>query len=565
MFLHELGSPDARFKDLTFHDGMNLLVADKTEASTLGDSRNGAGKSSFVRILRYLLGGDLHPSLRASELSDHVFRATVELDPEQVLTIERQVSPTTKLRLGGAQQNLDDWKAILGGAFALPEEVKRPTVSQLVAQLVRTYFADAIKTHQAESGVESGIRIGYFLGFSPEILGKAGEVLALDRHRKALNKAIADGALPTLNLNEPEVRARLAQVRARRTRLETNLVGFRVDEQYADHQALADRLSLAIRDLNDEALVLEQRKRELQAAMKEELSSAPALDLDQQLQSMYQEIGIVLPDTVSRRFDEVADFHASVVRNRQLFLQSELQSVEARLVNLATDRTRADGERASVMTLLNDSMALDTFRNAERELAELDATIADLERRLELAQSVAANALRLKTMAAEAESGVRIEIAERTTPLEEAIALFTQLGEEIYSDRAVSLLIDATSKGVLKVVPKIDGDASMGISEVKTFLLDIVCLVMAVKAGRAPRLLVHDSLLFDSMDDRQMASCLNIGSRLADQHGFQYIVTINSDRLEAAERAGFDRRDYVIDPVLTDFGGDGGLFGFRFV
>ena len=77
-------------------------------------------------------------------------------------------------------------------------------------------------------------------------------------------------------------------------------------------------------------------------------------------------------------------------------------------------------------------------------------------------------------------------------------------------------------------------------------------------------MLVHDSLLFDSMDDRQVASCLNIGARLADEIGFQYIVTMNSDRLAATEAEGFDRREYVIAPVLTDLGEVGGLFGFRF-
>ena len=87
---------------------------------------------------------------------------------------------------------------------------------------------------------------------------------------------------------------------------------------------------------------------------------------------------------------------------------------------------------------------------------------------------------------------------------------------------------------------------------------------MAIKANRAPRILVHDSLLFDSMDDRQVASCLNIGARMADKYGFQYIVTLNSDRLAAAEAEGFERRDYVIEPVLTDADASGGLFGFRF-
>ena len=202
------------------------------------------------------------------------------------------------------------------------------------------------------------------------------------------------------------------------------------------------------------------------------------------------------------------------------------------------------------MAVLNESMALDTFRSMQKELADLDARVADLEKRLELVQSVSDSGIRLRAMKSEVEYSLRAEIAEREVSLESSIALFQQLGEEIYSDRRVSLLIEATSRGVLKVEPRIDGDASAGIQGVKTFLLDLVCLVSAICLGRAPRILVHDSQLFDSMDDRQIASCLNIGARLADIHGFQYIVTLNSDRLAAAEAEGFDRMNYVIDPEL---------------
>ena len=565
MFLHDLGSSDGRFKTLHFHDGMNILLADKTEDSTLGDSRNGAGKSSFIRILRYLLGSTIDDSLKTVDIADQVFWARLGMGGrDEVIRVERPASPRTRVHVDGAITTVDAWKLDVGRAFRLPDGAIRPTVGQLVGQLVRDYFADPLKTYPVESAWEAGARIGYLLGFSPEILSRAGEVSALENNRKALKKAISDGALGSLTLNEPELRARLAQTRQRRTRLEKRLSGFRVDEQYAEHQAEADRLTQAIRNLNDEALALEHRKHDLDMATNEETPASSTSEITQQLEAMYAEIGIVLPDAVARRFDEVSDFHASVVRNRQMYLESELASVKDRLGLIQTERTDLDARRAHVMNLLNDSMALDTFRNAERELAELDATIADLDRRLELAQSVNDTGLRLRSMMAEAETSVRTEIAERESPLEEAIALFHQFGEEIYDDRNVSLLIEATNKGVLKVIPKIDGDASAGILGVKTFLLDVVCLVMALKADRAPRMLVHDSLLFDSMDDRQVASCLNIGARLADAVGFQYIVTLNSDRLAAAEAENFDRRDYVIGPVLTDAGEDGGLFGFRF-
>ena len=566
MFLHRLGSSDARFKQLQFHDGMNILLADKTTESTSGDSRNGSGKTSFIRILRYILGGSIDDSLKADLLSKHSFWAEIELDGAvEPSRVQRPVSPRTKVYVNGSATSVDDWKRELSKLFGLPESIRRPTVGQLFGQLVRDYFSDPLKTHRVESDWESGTRIGFFLGFSPEILAKAGEVTALEKNRKALNKAISDGALGAIELSEPELRARLAQTREKRSRLESNLSGFRVDEQYADHQAEANRLTHAIRDLNDEGLSLERRKRDLELAMTEERPAVAGAELAKQLESMYAEIGIVLPGTATRRFSEVAEFHASVVRNRQMYLQAELLAVSQRLAEAHSERQALDQRRAAVMNLLNESMALETFRSAERELTELDALVADLERKLELVQSVSDTGLRLRAMMSEAEANVRTEIADRELPLEAAIVLFQRLGEEIYNDRNVSLLIEATRKGILKVVPKIDGDASAGILGVKILLLDMVCAATAIQIGRAPRILVHDSQLFDSMDDRQIASCLNIGARLADQVGFQYVVTLNSDRLAAAEIEGFDRRDYVIEPVLTDAGEEGGLFGFRFI
>ena len=565
MFLHELGASDPRFHTLTFHDGMNLLLADKTAESTTGDSRNGAGKSSFVKILRYLLGGNLDKSLKNPDLNRHVFRTALELDSESVTDVRRPTSPMTRVCVNGRSQAVDEWRSRLGRVFGLSDRAQRPTLGQLTGQLVRTYFHDAVRVDPHDSDVACGIRIGYLLGFSPDVLNKAIEVSELEKHRTALRKAIRAGALPSLRLSDAELRAQLAQVKSRRRRMEHELAGFRVDEQYADHQRRADQLSAELRELNDSALALRRRRREIEEVTRTEQPPAPADDTDDRLRTMYEEVGLALPDAAIRRFDEVVVFHASVIRNRRLFLQSELESVQERLRTTEERITRLDAERARVMELLDQSMALDTFRKAEAELTGLDATIADLEQRLQQAEALTEGDLKRKAMALSAQTALRTEYAERAEALDEAMALFSQLGREIYSDRDVSLLIEPTGKGVLKVVPRIDGDSSTGISEVKTFLLDIVCLVTAIRGSRAPRILVHDSLLFDSMDERQIASCLNIGARLADEYGFQYIVTMNSDRLEAVEREGFERRDYVIDPVLTDKGDAGGLFGFRFV
>jgi hypothetical protein len=76
--------------------------------------------------------------------------------------------------------------------------------------------------------------------------------------------------------------------------------------------------------------------------------------------------------------------------------------------------------------------------------------------------------------------------------------------------------------------------------------------------------LIHDSHLFDGVDDRQLAAAFNLARETAHEEGMQYIATLNTDDLRKAEDRGFEPGEAVIAPRLTDADPRGGLFGFRF-
>lgn len=580
MFLSALTSSDPRFKTLRFREGLNILVADRTETSEQGDSRNSIGKTSFVKILRYVLGGDLPSEFKAPELSEHTFTLTLSLpsiegDGADEVAVTRAVSPTTRVRVSGwsatngaTDLHIDEWRELLSRkVFRIPMDTSRPTAGQIWGQLIRTYFGNPIKGHQSEADWESGVKVGFMLGLSPEILGKAGDVDRLTKQGKAIRAAVREGAIAHLSLDESALRAQLAAARRQRDRTQEDLRSFKVDEQYADHQHEADRLSASIQRLNDEALALQRRLRELDEALQDEVANSQSHDLTARLERVYAEIGLVLPDTVSRRYEEVQAFHESVVRNRRSFLEQELGAVRERLDAIDAERRTLDEQRSQIMQLLNETVALDTFLSIQRNLAKQEADVADLERRLEAANSISTISNTIKLRTAELVASVRTELNERDDRLNESISLFGELGAEIYTDREASLLVAPTAKGLLGVEPRISGDASTGVRSVETFMLDVVCTTAAINVGRAPRILVHDSHLFDAIDGRQVASCLNIGARLAEEHGFQYVVTLNSDFLatvEAQSDGAFDAEPYMLSTRLTDETEAGGLFGFRF-
>ena len=138
-----------------------------------------------------------------------------------------------------------------------------------------------------------------------------------------------------------------------------------------------------------------------------------------------------------------------------------------------------------------------------------------------------------------------------------------ELSSSLY-ERAGNLTIDITPGG-----PKFDvhiaGERSKGIINMQIFCFDLMLTEIGVRRGRWPGFLIHDSHLFDGVDERQVAKALQIGAQRAEANGFQYIVTMNSDSVpKDGFIEGFSLQNHVVPTKLTDETETGGLFGFRF-
>lgn len=564
-FLESLGSDDARFKTLIFHDGMNLVLAEKTQESSDTDSRNGAGKTSIIRLLRYLLGGKRDSWIQSlAKYVESPFWVDVEGKCGQI-RIEREAGSTAVV-IGDRTYSSEEWRQRSGTLLlGWDEDHEKPTAQQIFAQLLRTDFSSPAKINPHESDLETGIRVAYLLGLSDETLQKPLQASNFKKDKKALAKAIQHGILGDMRSEKAEYESQLFRLEDDLQKKRAALAEFKVDESYAEHQKAADRLSAEIASLNNENVSLRHRKRDLANAMSAETEAKQDIkDTLMRVARLYAEAGVIMSDAALKPFEDVVEFHKSVSDNRRFFLRDELDKVSRAIEDNSRKVRDLDNERSRILRLLDTTMALEAFTEAQEDCTAIAArierlkdTLADYERLEDMDSS-------LKKMEVDAKDAMRLGLKENGDSVKLATQLYANLCSEIYADRTGSLLLEVNDSGIMKVTPKIDGDASKGINEVSIFLFDITCAVVGLKNGAIPGILVHDSQLFDSMDDRQLASCLNIGARLSKQYGFQYIVTMNTDRLEAAEKNGFDPADYPISTVLNDKGEAGGLFGFRF-
>ncbi len=93
---------------------------------------------------------------------------------------------------------------------------------------------------------------------------------------------------------------------------------------------------------------------------------------------------------------------------------------------------------------------------------------------------------------------------------------------------------------------------------------DLMLAQRWASVGSGPSFVIHDSTIFDGVDERQAARALALAQQRSDESAFQYVCCLNSDGVPWTELPeGFDLHSYV-KLQLSDQGDDGGLFGIRF-
>lgn len=584
--IHTITSDLNAFKALTFTPGLNILLAEKSTNATDRQSRNGAGKTSFVELIHFLFGGNAKPDsiFRTDELGTSTFEMQIDVGghvissarsgskPSRIRiqgeTSHWPIEPTLEEKTGDLILSNDHWKSDLGalmfGLSVNPDAQSRfgATFRSLFSYFARRENSGGFAQPTQQSGQQQNwdqqVAMSYLLGLDSGISQEFQEIRAQEKAMAELRKAAKQGNLGKFYGKAADFRTRLAIAETKARQLHKQLAIFNVVPEYAAMEQEASEITRKISTINDENMIDRELILQLTSSLQEE--RPPAAD---NIAKLYSEAGVVLPGTVGRRFEEVSQFHEAIVRNRQAHLSAEIEAANARISIRIAERVDLDRRRAQLMGILQSGGALEHYAKLQEEAGRSEANVEGLRQQLEIAERIESTKVQLEIERARLRQALQNDLHERSAIVNEAIVIFEELSQALY-EQAGNLIIAATPNGPTFEV-KIDAQRSKGITNMQIFCFDLMLAELTTRRGTGPGFLIHDSHLFDGVDERQVAKALQLGADHAASVGFQYIVTMNSDAVpNDGFREDFDVQSHVNPTRLTDEIETGGLFGVRF-
>ncbi|MBV5287746.1 MAG: DUF2326 domain-containing protein [Methyloversatilis discipulorum] len=579
------------FKAVAFRSGLNVLLSDRTADSTNKQTRNSAGKTSLIEVIHFLLGADCEKDslFRLDELVEHTFKGTFRIDGA-LLTVARTGSDPSKIFLiSGGEERKDiprkldkaserfyvsnvNWRVFLGHAmFGLPadergtlfEESFTPTFRSMFSYFVRRRnsggFIGPERQAEKQQRWDWQVNLSYLFGLDWQIPFDFNKIRAREKTLEELKKAVKIGALGSVIGTVAELRPQVTIAEAKASKLRQNLEQFEVLDSYKSLSKRAGQIKTEMQTLTRQSVTLNETLDHLQEALQ---SERPPQRSD--LQQLYAAAGIELPGVALRRFNDVSSFYESVVANRRIHLEHEISDVRSRITGVEAGLSRLDEERSNILRTLQGRGALDDFLAMQRDLADAEANAASLRERFKAAEALEGESTKLDIDRAELKRKLQEDHHVREKALDEAILIIADAIAELYDDRAGRFVVEATENGPEFRI-SIEGDRGGGIANMEIFCFDLALLQIVTKRYGGPGFLIHDSHLFDGVDERQVAGALRLGKKTSERLQQQYIVTMNSDifdRLPADEST--DLEAAVLDTQLSDRTEDGGLFGFRF-
>lgn len=573
-------SNNKKFKEVKFEKGFNVVLAERTAKSSDKDSRNGVGKTTLIEIIHFCLGSDLDKISFLSSLKGYSFILDIEIN-NQTISVLRNIDDSDLIHISGDYSALNinaeynelhkthslsnqEWKKYLGiliFKFRQDKDTKyQPTFRSLISYLVRkglNSFNDPFKYFLGQKPWSIQTNNNFLLGLDVDFAVNFQKLKDKKESINSIKKIINDESLKDIIGSLGELQAEKVRLSEESIELDIQIKSFKVHPQYKKIQEDADVITGEIHSKQNH-INLNQR---ILSEYEDSLASEEDVSIEK-VSKVYSEAGLVFGASLINKLENVKKFHKSIIKNRKDYLANEIQRINNENISFASEIETSSIKRAELISILDTHSALDEYNHIQNRKNEVKRKLENVKSALDRLNQFEENKSNIKIKLEELMQNSRQDLHERSEVVDKAVSLFNKYSNYLYSN-AGTLSINIDKSGY-KYKVDIKSSQSQGIQYMKVFCYDLTYTAIQSDNNRS-LFLIHDSTIFDGVDERQVAKAIELAYTESELKGYQYICTINSDNIPYRDFSANFKEKFLESVRLTLKDGDekDSLLGFR--
>ncbi|MEI6296494.1 MAG: DUF2326 domain-containing protein [bacterium] len=542
------------FDPIEFREGVNLILGEKVSEAKSGPRKdkktNGVGKSMSVEFINFCLFKDADSS-RVTKIPFDKFSYDTRICLDLVIdgkkvTIERTINDPDKpsIEVDGdisLYKNTNDALLYLTNLFYeknKEDKLDRPSFRELIGPLIRdenSEFKDIVNCYDLREKIPNSDLVKthlYLFGINPLLVKEMKKIIKEIEEKSQtqghIKKRITDSGKKKIS----DVKAELNALELELSRAGDSLDKFRVEPIFQQNQDILVKIDSNIEKLRTRQIALKYELRRIESMPKVENINTS------DIQIVYDKFKAGLGEIVSKSINEILDFKKKIEKYQNLLINERADEVRSEVQKIQEELNSLDEKRADLLIHVdkNDSLSIlkegfYTYTKKKDEYATTQANLDEFER---INREVVILRIKKDNLFSELDAKI-FEISKVIKDFNKTIA---EINEYIMGNAGVSFDIStvnkASSKQIVKLDLRIPDDGSHSVDRTKVFIYDISLMLNKDTNKRHPMFLIHDNI-FD-VDQDTLVQSLNFLAEQEVKTNFQYILTLNRDKIENEER-----------------------------
>ncbi len=528
------------FEEIIFHDGLNVILGEKSGDNTNPKNKktNGVGKSVCIDFINFVLLKD-YDKTRLSKISfsDLDTNTIIFLDLEigdKNVTIKRKISTYASVSIE-VDNNDNFFEKISDGITFLETLVfnnKSNYISfrKLISSLTReekTNFSNILRYHSDTKIPNDPIPLLYMLNIDIDNLEKLRKIKLKYDKQSEVKTETKKSLTSSTGMSISEIRAELNEKENNLKESSKIIEQLKSNEVYKNVENDIIKLESILKSLCDDRMVLKAQIRQIESL------PAPEKINEKEMKEVYNFYKKGLGDYIVKSLEEVNNFKSIIEKYQDTLVSQKLKTIKKELINIEEKIREIEkqyNEKLKLIDTTDNSLSylqsgLTTYAK-EQEDFNMKKSLYNLYNKTSI------NMENIKTDYTNITTELLNNINTMNDYIESLEHTLSDFHFYVMGDRYCSLTIKTDSKistnKVIDVEVRITDDGSFSVDRVKVFLYDISLMFNEYTRKNHPKFIIHDNIFH--FDDDSTEKCLSLLLDLEEKYSdFQYITTLNID------------------------------------